>query len=74
MRATRVELLATNLPKGCRRCWRCGTVYRWADMHLIEGAPCLDCRQALADEGDPTIWDDRKLARAAALEAEAGAS
>lgn len=68
MRATRVEQLATNLPKGHRRCWRCGAVFRWADMHLVEGAPCRDCREALADEGDPTQWNDRTVAPAEADE------
>lgn len=54
--AQRVGRLVPNLAPGYRVCWRCGAHYKWQNMKLVEGAPCLDCRDVLRDEGDTTNW------------------
>lgn len=70
MRAVRAERLTANVPKGYRVCWRCGVEYLWANMRLVERAPCLDCRKTLKKEGDKTDWVDRSTKASRAAQAE----
>jgi len=60
VRAIRVERLSSNLPPGHRLCWRCGVSFKWKDMRLIDGAPCIDCREVLAADGDTTRWSTQR--------------
>lgn len=40
-----------------RTCWRCGIDWISARNRHVDDAPCIDCRDALADEGTPkTVW------------------
>lgn len=61
MRAFRPGRLAPNLQPGERVCWRCGQVYQWQNMKLVEGAPCRDCRETLRAEGDKTRWTTQPI-------------
>jgi len=60
MRAERVGRLSTNLPKGHRRCWRCGVVFKWETMRLTDDAPCVDCRAVLKADGDTTRYSTQR--------------
>lgn len=42
-------------------CPRCGIDVNGDGSHLIRFAPCADCREILAAEGDTTIYDKRQL-------------
>lgn len=43
-------------------CYRCGQTVSNRGGHLVQNAPCRDCREYLRkEEGDPTCWNKRTI-------------
>ena len=61
--ATRVERLTPSSSPTRHVCWRCGIEFDWSASRTIPGSPCRDCRETLAEEGDTTVWNVRRVRR-----------
>lgn len=57
--ATRIR--GRRVPAHGVDCWRCGVRFYPQTEHMVAGAPCRDCRDILAEQGDTTVWDVRAL-------------